>query len=591
MSAPAAESSVWDQARLVAALFAVDPAGLGGVIVRAGPGPVRDAWLTLLRTALPAHVPVRRVPLNIEDDRLLGGLDLTASLAAGRPIAQRGVLAECDGGIALLPMAERLSDAVGARLAAVLDRGEVVIERDGLALRTPARLGLVVLDEGLAPEERPPEALEERSAFLLNFEDVSPVDRLESDLNVDAVFAARGGLAVLAPASSAVIEALCEAALALGLVSVRAPLLALAAARAHAALRGGAAVEVEDAAAAVRLVLLPRARALPATEEPQPSPSEGPADTPALAQGPQPDPAEAGTQTEQSPPTDTERMVAAVRGSLPDDLMSRLRLDPMGRNRPTRSSGAGAKSTSARRGRPVGSRQGALRPGDRLNLVETLRAAAPWRKLRGGEAAGRLPVRPQDFRIRRFVQSRDSTTIFVVDASGSTAFQRLAEAKGAVELLLARAYVTRARVALIGFRHTGAELLLPPTRSLTRAKRRLAELPGGGGTPLASGLEAALRLAKAEVAQDRTPMLVVLTDGRANIGRDGSPGRAGALADALAAARRIGEAKVAGVYLDTSPRPQPDGDRFAHAMGAVYAPLPYVDARTVSTLVEDLRAR
>jgi magnesium chelatase subunit D len=86
-------------------------------------------------------------------------------------------------------------------------------------------------------------------------------------------------------------------------------------------------------------------------------------------------------------------------------------------------------------------------------------------------------------------------------------------------------------------------------------------------------------------------MLVVLTDGRANIGRDGGPGRPAAQADALAAAQRIGAAKVAAVYLDTSPRAQPDGDRFARAMGAVYALLPYVDARAVSTLVEDLRAR
>jgi hypothetical protein len=100
-----------------------------------------------------------------------------------------------------------------------------------------------------------------------------------------------------------------------------------------------------------------------------------------------------------------------------------------------------------------------------------LRAAAPWQKLRRREAASskaRVLVRKNDFRIRRFVQRLESTTIFVVDASGSTAAQRLAEAKGAVENLLAEAYVTRARVALIVFRDKAAELLLPPTRSLSR---------------------------------------------------------------------------------------------------------------------------
>ena len=151
--------------------------------------------------------------------------------------------------------------------------------------------------------------------------------------------------------------------------------------------------------------------------------------------------------------------------------------------------GSGVATKSSRRGRPVVSRPGALRPGDRLNLPATLRAATPWQKLRaGGPSSARVQVRPEDFRIRRFVQRRESTTIFVVDASGSAAFQRLAEAKGAVELLLAKAYVSRARVALVAFRKDGAEVLLAPTRSLTRAKRSLADLPGGGRHAVSGGV-------------------------------------------------------------------------------------------------------
>ena len=223
--------------------------------------------------------------------------------------------------------------------------------------------------------------------------------------------------------------------------------------------------------------------------------------------------------------------------------------------------------------------------------METLRAATPWRRLRAREADdGRVQVRKEDFRIRRFVQRRESTTIFVVDASGSAAFQRLAEAKGAVELLLAKAYVSRTRVALIAFRGTEGEMLLPPTRSLTRAKRRLADLPGGGGTPLASGIEIALRLALSERSAERTPLLVLLTDGRANIGRTGQPGRSAAVEDALAAARLVRAAGVAAAYIDTSPRPRPDGDLIARAMGAVYAPLPYVDATAVFAVVDGVRA-
>ena len=116
---------------------------------------------------------------------------------------------------------------------------------------------------------------------------------------------------------------------------------------------------------------------------------------------------------------------------------------------------------------------------------------------------------------------RETTTIFVVDASGSAALHRLAEAKGAVELLLADCYIRRDQVALIAFRGSAAELLLPPTRSLARAKRSLAGLPGGGGTPLAAGLDAAFALSDSIRRKGQTPTVIVLTDGRANIARDG----------------------------------------------------------------------
>ena len=277
---------------------------------------------------------------------------------------------------------------------------------------------------------------------------------------------------------------------------------------------------------------------------------------------------------------------------MPDDLLAGIVRENQARAGATGARGSGAQTKSARRGRPVGSRPGALRPGDRLNIPATLRAAAPWQGLRNaGSSASRLQVRQEDFRIRRFVRNRESTTIFVVDASGSAALQRLAEAKGAVELLLAKAYVSRDRVALIAFRNRAAELLLPPTRSLTRAKRRLADLAGGGGTPLASGLESALALAHSERAHERTPVIVLLTDGRANIRLTGEPGRAAAEDDALSAARKVGIAGVGAVYIDTSPRPRPGGDRMARAMGAVYAPLPFVDAGAVAALVDDVQIR
>ena len=180
------------------------------------------------------------------------------------------------------------------------------------------------------------------------------------------------------------------------------------------------------------------------------------------------------------------------------------------------------------------------RGGLRLSLIDTLRAAAPWQRLRGGDS--RVQIRRDDLRIRRFETRAQALTIFAVDASGSSALARLGEAKGAVELLLAEAYVKRAEVALVAFRGTTAELLLPPTRSLARARRSLAELPGGGGTPLAAGIHAARDLAEQARGRGRTPFIVLLTDGRANVAADGGTVRATAESDAQAAASAVGVA-------------------------------------------------
>jgi magnesium chelatase subunit D len=239
--------------------------------------------------------------------------------------------------------------------------------------------------------------------------------------------------------------------------------------------------------------------------------------------------------------------------------------------------------------------RGDPRRGARLNIIETLRAAAPWqsvrRRLRAAAAghraskAPRVEVRPEDCRVQRYRRHARTTTIFVVDASGSAALHRLGEAKGAVELLLAECYVRRDRVALLAFRGRAAELILPPTRSLVRARRCLAGLPGGGGTPLASGIEAALALADATRRQGDTPVLVFLTDGRANVTREGRPDRAVAEAQSLAAARCIRAAGLGAIVVDTAPRAQPLAEQVAGAMGARYLPLPHARSRELDQAI------
>jgi len=634
-AAETAAEQAWSDAIQAALLHAIDPVGTGGVSLRGLAGPTRDFWLGFLRDALPANAPLRRVPLHIQDARLLGGLDLAATLQMGRPVAQKGVLAEADRGIVLLAMAERLPSGTAARMNAVIDTREVVMERDGLAMRQAARLGVVALDEGMTDDEQVPSSLKERLAFWVNLtpqRGVALAPMTESPRR--AVAAARALLpSVTVP--DAVFEGVCGAALALGIASVRAPILALRVARAAAALDGRREVNEIDAALAARLVLGPRATqvpAPPAQEEPDtdddspadPENNNEPEDPP---QEPTPEPPEEppensdeeddegkdddhddGEEEEEEPPpidpaTLNELILEAARAAIPAGLLAAMKLGQSGMRQNSAGGRAGQIQKNTMRGRPSGVRRGEPRAGARLNVIETLRAAAPWQAVRRREMAVKvaarlaldpalpalpsalIQVRREDFHVTRYQQNTETTTVFVVDASGSAALARLAEAKGAVELLLADCYVRRDSVAVLAFRAKVAEVLLPPTRSLVRAKRSLAGLPGGGGTPLATGIDAALALAQTIQRRGETPIVVFLTDGRGNIARDGSPGRPQAMADALLAARQLRLAGVTALLLDTAAKPQAAAKELADAMGAGYVPLPYAGATELSQVV------
>ncbi len=650
-----ADASAEGEAAAVAALFAIDPAGLGGIALRAGAGPQRDAWLAQLRGLLPAETPWRRMPLHIGDGRLLGGLDLAATLQAGRPISQRGLLAEADGGVVVVAMAERIGAGTAARLAAVLDTQQVVMERDGLGERRASRIGVVALDEGIGDDEGLPARWLDRFAFRLALplrsvrfaagdSDGDSADAGEHPITAAQIADARQHLPQV-QAADGVIDALCAAALALGIASIRAPWLALRAACAAAALDGRHEVTDDDAALAARLVLAPRATQLPvaeappqeqddtptgnAADEPSPAPPPDPTDSPPQGADAgdndqaQSDAANAAAQPPPTPESLDDLVLEAAIAAIPPGLLATLMGGPLPKASAQRhAAGAGLIRHGQLRGRPSGVRRGEPRAGARLNLIETLRAAAPWQLLRRREAeakaaaarnephqaganaphaphagpqvaphaAPHIHVRREDFHVTHFKQRSETTTVFAVDASGSAALHRLAEAKGAVELLLADCYVRRDSVAVLGFRGKSAELLLPPTRSLVRAKRSLAGLPGGGGTPLAAGIDAAHDLADSVRRRGGTAVIVLLTDGRANIARDGAPGRARATQDAAAAAKRVQAAGFRTLLLDTSPQPQESGRQLARDLGALYLPLPHAGAAAMSQVVRAVSA-
>ena len=596
--APDALGALIDGPLLAAALLAIDPRGLGGVRLMGPAGPVRDAWLDTLRQLLPPATPWRRLPQHASEERLTGGLDLQATLAAGRPVLQQGLLAAADGGVVVAAMAERLAAGTAAQVAAALDGGCVRIERDGLSAVVPARVALVALDEAEGDDTPLASALADRLALWLPLAGLSWRDVPDAALVAEvaeAVAAARARVeAVEVPED--VLTALIATTLALGVDSPRAAWWALRVARASAALFGRGVATADDASCAARLVLAPRATRLPA-----PPDEQEPDDT---AEPPPPDDAQDPDSPDTPPPSIDEpqsledRVLDAAEAAIPAGLLAQLLHGDGPRTRAAQGGKAGAAKASRQRGRPLGARRGPPVQGARLHLVATLRAAAPWQPLRrraweampGRGAGPRVHVRSDDFHVRRFSERRGTTTVFAVDASGSSALHRLAEAKGAVELLLAECYVRRDEVAVVAFRGAGAELLLPPTRSLVRAKRSLAGLPGGGGTPLAAGIDAALRGA-AQVRRDgASPLLVLLTDGRANVTLAGLGGRAQAAEEALAAARRLRALGAPCLLVDTSVRPEPAAAALALAMGARYLALPQADARALSGAVQAVQA-
>ncbi|MBY0350293.1 magnesium chelatase subunit D [Tabrizicola sp.] len=544
----------WARLSLALRILAVDPVGMGGLWLRSRAGPVRDIASTAIAQT-PFDRPQRRLSASIDDLALMGGPDPVATLAAGRPVHRPGLLA--NPAVLILPMAESAAPSLTARLAQALDRGhhalialdEAAEDGEGLASTLSDRLGLFLSLEG----ERAPRLLPK------------PIGR--------RTLAKARALYPLVTVPPDLTEALAHLAARLGIASPRALLTTRRASRAIAALDGRTEVTETDLIQAAELGLAHRA--LPETEARPDEPPEQP-------------PPEQPDQPDQQPEEQdlqslADLLIEAAQAALPPDILAKLQSDRA--NRAARgASGTGSAKAGNRRGRPLPSRPGRPDGQSRIDLVATLRQAAPWQVLRKRQDTHdrALIVHRSDLRLKRFRQVSDRVLIFVVDASGSSAMARLGEAKGAVELMLAQAYSRRDHVALVVLRGAKAELILPPTRSLTTTKARLRGLPGGGGTPLASGLATALDTALRARRQGMTPSLALLTDGRANIALNGQPDRVQAQEDAHRIATAIRAAGIAAVTLDVANRPQPALADLAQTMHSRYVPLPRADARAIA---------
>ena len=604
--------AAWNDAITSLQLLQIDPHGFGGIWLKAPFGPVRERWLQALQNS---SVKTVKLPGSIDLERLLGGIDLSTTLQTGQLHMQNGLLQQAHQGAVCISMAERFPSALVAPIAQAMDTQTIPalnVKSDAAPINT--QFGVIALDESLEDDAPIGKALQERLGIWLDLKDLAPsdiqamtVDALDSDSQAIDVQFSESHLqqmqALLRKLQWTHDQALamCATAQGLGIDSLRIPSLALRVACCHAALNLRTTVEDEDLEFAARRVLAPRATQWPSeqAEETREETSEEKAEQPPEPHSDAPPPPPESEQDSEdaqpeSPPSEPtaedlqEMMVAAALASLPLGMLDTL-MTQAGRSQGNTSGRSGQFKTGSQRGRPLPPRPG--RPGghSRLHVLATLRAAAPKQKLRGAKVQGRVAIRSEDFHVHRYQQHSSSCLILALDASGSAALQRLAEAKGAVELLLQQSYARRDSVCIVAFRGAQAQLLLPMTRSLVRAKRAMTGLPGGGGTPLALALKMAYEQAAQLHRQGVTPILVMLSDGRANVTLQGLGGRAQAQADALQWSAQWRQTGHRSLWIDTSIQPDPQVQNLAHTMGGSYLPMPQVQAQRVANAMDNLR--
>jgi len=598
--------ALWWQICTCLAVLASAPHGIGGICFKGRYGPAHTRILDIWR-ALGGAQP-QTLPANIDYGALVGGVDIAQSLQAGRKVMDQGRLyrngvtdgsvpaATGVGSVICIHRGEGLSVAAAMELARWLDSGHKTASRS-----------LLIFDESDDGEAGVPAALMDRIAFTVHTDGLRPQDCLRPRFGADSIRAAIRDQAVLPDAALAdgpALTRLADIADAFGVRGVRSLYAALLTTRAIAALSARDSISGDDIREAASLVLLPRATQIPAQEDgadpTMSDPDKSERDMSPTTEGEAPqtessssnftDSHDRNTQPpsdglERSQPLETmpagDQMVAELRCQLPPEILADIAQRSQEKAGAQADRGrSGARAAHSNSGRPGRVMRPQRRGDRRIDIPATLMAALPHqsirRRLRGDTATKqqRVSILPEDIRIRPKIAPERRLIIFVVDASGSHAMGRMAQAKGAVLSLLSDCYVKRDDVALIAFRTHGADVVLPPTRALARASAALKSMTGGGGTPFAAGLNAGLRLALEARRAGTAASLVILSDGKANIGLDARPGRAAARLDAETVARQLRRMAIGSVFVDTSPFAGQAMQDYADISGGRYVRLP-----------------
>jgi|TARA_B100000902_G_scaffold271390_1_gene257334 magnesium chelatase subunit D len=484
---------------------------------------------------------------------LMGGVDAVSSMSSGKLVKQPGLLEK--SGWFIQVMGEKLPLENQAVISKQIDE---------------KKMGpILIFDESRQDDPNVLQKISDRLAFEIDLINVrhcdfkparpSPfdIDNHKSNITRDQQ------------------EALALAAVKLGVYSIRPVIMAQNAAKSLASLSGRDLVSSSDLELASTLVLSHRAIVIQ-SDEPDKTDNS-------LDENKSNEKDEGDELNSEQTQLLKDMIIEAVKANLPDDLINQMRISKKELAK-TSKTGFGTKIRAKVRGRPKPAINGRPNGQDRIEILATLRQAAPWQKMRRRQQPDRkgLIILPGDLQIQQFENRSERVIVFVVDASGSAAVARLAEAKGAVELMLANAYSKRDFVALIGFRDQFAQVLLEPTRSLVQAKKNLSSFAAGGGTPLASGLDKALKLAERSRQSSKTPIIAILTDGKANIDLNGNPGRDAAMDDAEKVAKIARETKISSIFIDVGRKSNPKLFDLAQIMDAQYVNLPRANAKDLS---------